>query len=78
MRKLLRLASVVPVIAGCSAGGPSVTTGAIPGANPTAVVGSPVGTGTGDATVGAVEGGLMGADVGLSLNDADREIALKA
>jgi len=78
MRKLVGLASVLPIIVGCSAGGSSVKTGAIPGANPTAVVGSPIGTGAGLATVGAVEGGLMGADVGLSLNDADREIALKA
>lgn len=78
MRTLVGLANVLLIVAGCSAGGPSVTTGAIPGANPTAVIGSPIGSGAGEGTVGAVEGGLMGADVGLSLNDTDREAALKA
>lgn len=78
MRRVIALVGGALFLAGCSAGGPSVTTGAIPGANPSAVVGSPVGTGTGEPSVGPVEGGLMGADVGQSLNDADRAIALKA
>jgi surface antigen len=78
MRKLVALAGGVLLIAGCSAGGPSVTTGAIPGANPQTVLESPVGVGSGEPTVGAVEGGLMGAEVGQSLNDADRAIALKS
>ena len=42
------------------------------------MVGSPVASGAGEAQLGAVEGGLMGADVGRSLNERDREAALKA
>ena len=78
MRRLIAFAGAAFLLAGCSAGGPAATTGAIPGANPSTVVGSPVGAGAGEPTVGAVEGGLMGADVGRSLDDADRAIALKA
>ena len=77
MRRAMALVAGALVLAGCS-GGPSLQTGAIPGANPEEVVGSPVATGSGEPTVGAVEGGLMGSDVGESLNDADREVALKA
>ncbi len=54
------------------------STGAVPGANTGRVVGSPVEVGAGEPTIGPVEGGLMGAEVGRSLNDADRAIALKA
>jgi surface antigen len=50
----------------------------IAGANPGIVVGSPVASGVGEAQLGAVEGGLLGADVGLSLTERDREAALKA
>lgn len=63
---------------GCG-GREEMTTGAIPpGANPGIVLDSPVSTGAGDVQLGAVEGGLMGADVGQSLDDADRALALKA
>lgn len=50
----------------------------VAGANPGIVVGSPVASGEGEAQLGAVEGGLLGADVGLSLTEQDREAALKA
>lgn len=77
MQRVIALAAGALLLAACSSGS-SLQTGAIPGANPETVIGSPVGTGSGEPTVGAVEGGLMGADVGQSLNDAEREIALKA
>ena len=76
LRAMMVLAGAF-LLAACSSGA-SVQTGAIPGANPETVVGSPVATGSGEPTIGAVEGGLMGSDVGESLNDADREVALKA
>jgi surface antigen len=53
-------------------------TGAIPGANPGVVVGSPVATGAGEPQLGVIEGGLLSADVGRSLSDGDRNIALQA
>jgi surface antigen len=77
MRATMALIAGTFLLAACS-GGPSVQTGAIPGASPEEVIGSPVATGRGEPTVGPVEGGLMGTDVGESLNDADRAIALKA
>jgi len=55
-----------------------VVTGTIPGANTGRVIGSPVDVGAGEPTIGPIEGGLMGAEVGRSLADADRPIALKA
>lgn len=56
-----------------------IVTGAIPGANTGHVIGSPVATGEADAAeVGPVEGGLTGADVGRSLSEAERKLALKA
>jgi surface antigen len=64
-------------IAGCSAGS-GITTGTVPGANTGRIVASPVATGAGQAPIGAVEGGVMGADIGRSLNDSDRAVALKA
>ena len=77
MLRAMALAAGAFFLAACS-GGPSLETGAIAGANPETVVGSPVASGSGEPTVGAVEGGLMGSDVGESLNDADRAVALKA
>lgn len=77
MKKTFALAAGVLLLAGC-AGKPDVPTGAIPGANPGTVVGSPIAAGSGEPAVGPVEGGLMGAEVGRSLNDADRGVALKA
>ena len=77
MRKAIVIAAGALVLAACS-GRPGLTTGAIPGSNPGTVVGSPVATDAGAMPVGAVEGGLMGADVGRSLEEADRAVALKA
>lgn len=78
MRKAFPVAATAFFLVACASNGPGITTGAIPGANPGTVSNSPVGVGSGEATIGPVEGGLMGADVGLSLDDADRAIALKA
>jgi surface antigen len=75
--KPVLVAAAALLLAACS-GKPDVTTGAIAGANPGTVVGSPIAVGGAEAEVGPVEGGLMGAEVGRSLNDADRAIALKA
>ena len=77
MKKAMAIGLGALLLAGCS-GKPDVSTGAIPGANAGKVVGSPLAAGAGEAPVGAVEGGLMGADVGRSLDDADRATALKA
>lgn len=77
----MRRASVIVAgaffLAACSANS-GLNTGAIPGANPGIVVGSPIAAGAGESPIGPVEGGLMGAEVGRSLNDADRAVALKA
>jgi surface antigen len=78
MNKAMAIAAGALLLAGCG-GKPDVTTGAItPGANPGTVVGSPLSVGAGEAPIGPVEGGLMGAEVGRSLGDADRSMALKA
>jgi surface antigen len=76
MNKAIVIMSAALALAACS--GKPDTTGAIPGANPGTVVGSPIAAGAGEAPVGPVEGGLMGAEVGRSLDDKDRAIALKA
>src|SRR5882724_12825353 len=77
MKHPMLVAAAALLVAGCSAKS-GLTTGAIPGANPGTVIGSPIAVGSGEAEVGPVEGGLMGAEVGRSLNDADRAVALKA
>ena len=77
MNRAIVIAAGALLLAACSSSA-DVTTGAIPGANPGTVVGSPVGAGAGEPPVGAVEGGLMGAEVGRSLDDGDRAVALKA
>ena len=64
------------LLTACSARGDGRST--IAGANPGIVVGSPVASGATEAQLGAVEGALLGADVGLSLSERDREAALKA
>ncbi len=74
---IVTAAAGVLFLCACS-GGSRIVTGAIPGASPEKVVGSPVASGAGEPQIGTVEGGLMGADVGRSLSDADRKIALKA
>ncbi len=66
------------LLCGCNGGGSRIVTGAIPGANPGKVIGSPISTGAGEARVGPVEGALIGADVGRSLSDSERALALKA
>jgi surface antigen len=75
--KPIWVAAVTLLVAACAAKS-GVTTGAIPGANPGTVVGSPIAVGGAEAEVGPVEGGLIGAEVGRSLNDTDRTIALQA
>lgn len=77
MYKAIVVVAGALILAACS-GKADLTTGAIPGANPGVVVGSPIGSGAGEPTIGVVEGGLMGADVGRSLDDSSRQIALKA
>jgi surface antigen len=72
------LAAAAGTMVLCACSGSGIVTGAVPGANTGRVVGSPVEVGSGEPTIGPVEGGLMGAEVGRSLNDADRAIALKA
>jgi surface antigen len=77
MNRSIVIAAGALILAACS-GGPELTTGAIPGANPGTVLGSPIGAGAGEPPIGAVEGGLVGADVGRSLGEEDRTAALKA
>ncbi len=77
MKWAIAVAVSTLLLAGCGEK-PDIQTGAIPGANPGTVVGSPIAVGAGEAPVGPVEGGLMGAEVGRSLDDADRATALKA
>jgi surface antigen len=77
MRRQLAIATGALLLVGCS-GRPDVSTGAIAGANPGTVIGSPIAVGGAEAEIGPVEGGLIGAEVGRSLNEADRAIALRA
>jgi surface antigen len=65
------------LVAGCET---APDDGAIttPGANPGVVLGSPVGAGAGEQPLGVVAGAVAGADVGRSLEDSDRPIALQA
>ena len=77
MVRALVIAGGALLLAACS-GKPEVTTGAIPGANAGTLIGSPVASGAGETPIGPVEGGLMGAEVGRSLDDPDRAVALKA
>lgn len=80
MRAWVILACAALGMAACSGGGrDGIVTGAVPaGGNPGVVIDSPVGARGTTVPVGAVEGALTGADVGLSLTERDREIALKA
>jgi surface antigen len=48
------------------------------GANSGVIVGSEVASGVGEAPIGAVEGISFGADLGRSLQESDRPIALRA
>ncbi len=48
------------------------------GANSGVVVGSQVASGSGEAPVGAMEGIFLGADLGRSMQESDRPIALRA
>ncbi len=48
------------------------------GANPGIFEGSQIASGAGEVPLGAVEGALLGADIGRSLDEADRATALKA
>jgi surface antigen len=75
MQKALMGASAL-LLSACMAGQSDES--ALPGANPGVVVGSPVASGSGEPVLGVVEGGLMGADVGRSLGEEERNIALKA
>jgi surface antigen len=78
MRVVIMAAAAGALLVGACTGRQQLTTGAIAGASPERIIDSPVGTGTGETPVGPVEGGLMGIDVGRSLSDADRAVALKA
>jgi surface antigen len=49
-----------------------------PGANPGIVLGSQVGAGAGEPQLGVVEGAVVSAEIGRSLEDSDRPIALQA
>ncbi|MGH6922214.1 MAG: hypothetical protein ACRED5_00460 [Propylenella sp.] len=79
MPKVLAVAAVGALaLAACSANS-DITTGAVPaGANPGVVIDSPVGAGGGEPQIGPLEGAIQGAEVGLSLTEGDREIALRA
>ena len=76
MRKFIVTAGTA-LLAACSTGGPERTS-SIPGANSGVVIGSEVASGAGEVPLGAVQGGLLGADIGRSLTEADRELAAQA
>jgi surface antigen len=78
MRVLIFAAAAGALVLGACSARPGPTTGAVPGANTGQVIDSPVASGAGESPVGPVEGGLMGIDVGRSLADADRAVALEA
>jgi len=71
---------VVGLVAGLTAG---CTTGGDGGGGPIGatrgtVIRSQVATGAGERPLGAVEGGLLGEDLGRSLDEADRALAMQA
>lgn len=51
---------------------------AVAGANSGVVLDSEVGAGAGEPKLGAIEGGLLGEEIGRSLDESDRQIALQA
>ena len=77
-KRLFAVAMGTFLLAACSAGNGIITGAVPPGANPGVVIDSPVGSGAGEAPVGALEGALTGVDVGASLTEEDRAIALQA
>jgi surface antigen len=76
MRAALFLAAAAALAAGCVSRPEGVAT--MPGANPGMVLDSPVAAGAGEPPLGVVEGGLLGTDIGRSLGEAERQVALRA
>ena len=77
-KRLFAAAAAACLLAACSASNGVITGAVPPGANPGVVIDSPVGTSPEGEMVGALEGALTGIDVGASLTEEDREIALQA
>lgn len=76
MRNVIATAAVV-FTAACTSGGGERGSG-VPGANSGVVIGSEVASGAGEVPLGAVQGGLLGADIGRSLDEGDRQLAAQA
>jgi surface antigen len=77
MRLHLLAGVCAALVAGCET---APDDGAItaPGANPGIVIGSQVGAGAGEPPIGVVAGAVAAADIGHSLTETDRPIALQA
>ena len=74
---VMAIGTAAALLAACTTG-PEERTGGVPGANSGVVVGSEVAAGAGEAPLGAVQGGLLGADIGRSLEEGDRQLAARA
>ena len=78
MRVAIAIAALAAtVVAACTPGSDGATGTASIG-SPGVIVNSPLAAGAGEEPLGVVEGGLTGAEVGRSLTDRDRAIALRA
>jgi surface antigen len=76
-RTILAAAGAALLLAGCGTDANDDARLA-PGANPGIVEESQVGTGAGEPPLGALQGGLLAADIGRSLNETERQAALRA
>ena len=77
MRQAMAATAAALLLAGCMTGSGG-TTGGVAGATQGEVEGSEFAVPGAEAPIGVVAGGLLGAEVGRSLTEADRQIALRA
>ena len=76
MRRATLTAAAVLALSACAGQPPAG--GRPDGANSGVVQGSDVGAGAGQPTLGLVEGGLLGAEIGRSPTEGERQLALQA
>jgi surface antigen len=73
--RVIVTAAMLALLLGACTGAPG---GSRPLGSHGTVIGSDAASGAGEARLGAVEGGLLGEDIGRSLGERDRELAVQA